>query len=300
MAQTASTIIDRNGIAHKATPLLRPKIEGARMSKAIDYKAGSVKSLAKAMAIVDAIAEAGRPMRVAELSRSLDLSTSIVSRMIGTLVEGGWLEKEQATGYFIPGPRLLVQGMSSLGRRQLDLVALPILIGLSSHMNNYVSLGTMYDGQIILVRAGTMVNWQFKRFMTHILPFHAVATGKLLASALPWEEVEQMIGRRGMDIYTPNTVSTLEAFKQQLETISELGYAIEEGEILPGYRHFAAPIYDSDEKMIAAISSGGPTDKLDENEFKFQSSQLMLAARQISGALGSNDSRRAQDFFAGN
>ena len=259
---------------------------------------GAVKSVGKALSIVEELAAAGRAVKVSELSRRLELSTSVVSRLLSTMSAKGWVEKEASTGHYLPGPALLVSGMSALGRREVDLIAMPILIGLSNQLNLYVSLATYYAGVTLQIRVGTMVNWQHKRFLTNVTPIHVLASGKLLASQMPWQEVEAVIEAQGMEAYTPNTVSDLSTFRAQLEVIKERGFSVEEGEVVAGYRHYATPIYDQNKNMIAAISSGGPTDTLSDSDFENMLSQLQFASRQVSDAYANSEHSRAAERFS--
>lgn len=258
---------------------------------------GAVKSVGKALSIVEELSTAGRPMRVSELSRRLDLSSSVVSRLLSTMSAKGWVVKEAATGHYLPGPALLITGMSALGRREVDLIALPILIGLSNQLNLYVSLATYYSGVMLQIRVGTMVNWQHRRFLTNVTPLHLLASGKLLASHMPWEEVADILEMQGMEAFTPNTVSSPAEFRKQLTEIRDRGYGVEEGEVIVGYRHYATPIFDQNNKIIAAISSGGPTDTLSEDAFADMLSQLLFASRQISDAFANSDHGRAAERF---
>src|SRR3954452_12784454 len=90
-----------------------------------------IKSINKAVAILREIHAASRPLRISELSKLLELSPSVVSRIVSTLAKGGLLDHDEETNRIQLGLGLAVLGHSALGRRKLDLIAIPVMAKLS-------------------------------------------------------------------------------------------------------------------------------------------------------------------------
>jgi IclR family transcriptional regulator, KDG regulon repressor len=247
---------------------------------------GAIKSINKAVAILREIHAASRPLRVSELSKLLDLSPSVVSRIVSTLAKGGLLDHDEETNRIQLGLGLAVLGHSALGRRKLDLIAIPVMAKLSEEFKEYISLSRLVEGRVVMVRGGPVEVMHQDTFLTTVVPVHASAPGKLLAAWLPEDRLAELLEIRGMDGYTPNTITSVRQFKEELKRIRRERFALDDEELVPGYRHVAAPVFDQGGDVVAALSAGGPRAKLTPAEVEKLRRALTNAGTQISRQLG--------------
>lgn len=247
---------------------------------------GAIKSINKAVAILQEIHAASRPLRVSELSKLLDLSPSVVSRIVSTLAKGGLLDHDEETNRIQLGLGLAVLGHSALGRRKLDLIAIPVMAKLSEEFKEYISLSRLVEGRVVMVRGGPVEVMHQDTFLTTVVPVHASAPGKLLAAWLPEDRLAELLEIRGMDGYTPNTITSVRQFKEELKRIRRERFALDDEELVPGYRHVAAPVFDQGGDVVAALSAGGPRAKLTPAEVEKLRRALTNAGTQISRQLG--------------
>ena len=75
-----------------------------------------IRSVGKAMAILHLIGESPRPLRITDLAKRLQMSSSVVSRLVSTLAEGGLVEQEEDTGRCYLGFGMVLLGDAALGR----------------------------------------------------------------------------------------------------------------------------------------------------------------------------------------
>jgi IclR family KDG regulon transcriptional repressor len=256
----------------------------SRASK--DRGVGGIKSINKAVAILREVHAASRPVRVSELSKLLDLSPSVVSRIVSTLAKGGLLDHDEETNRIQLGLGMAVFGHSALGRRRLDLLAIPVMAKLSEDFKEYISLSRLAEGRVVMVRGGPVEVMHQNTFLTTVVPVHASAPGKLLAAWLSDEPLVELLEQHGMDSYTPNTMTSVRQFKEELRKIRRERFALDDEELVPGFRHVAAPIFDHDGNVIAALSAGGPKAKLNAEEIEKLRRALTNAGTQISRQLG--------------
>lgn len=265
----------------------RMRAISARASRAsTSREAGAIKSINKAVAILREIHAASRPLRVSELSKLLDLSPSVVSRIASTLARGGLLDHDEETNRIQLGLGLAVLGHSALGRRKLDLIAIPVMAKLSEDFKEYISLSRLAEGRVVMVRGGPVEVMHQDTFLTTVVPVHASAPGKLLAAWLSEQRLVQLLELRGMDAYTPNTITSIRRFKEEVRKIRRERFALDDQELVPGFRHVAAPIFDQDGNVVAALSAGGPKSKLSADEIEKLRGALTNAGTQISRQLG--------------
>jgi DNA-binding IclR family transcriptional regulator len=247
---------------------------------------GAIKSINKAVAILREIHAANRPLRVSELAKLLDLSASVVSRIVSTLAKGGLLDHDEENNRIQLGLGLAVLGHSALGRRKLDLIAIPVMAKLSEDFKEYISLSRLVEGRVVMVRGGPVEVMHQDTFLTTVVPVHASAPGKLLAAWLSERRLVELLEIRGMDGYTPNTLTSVRQFREEVRKIRRERFALDDEELVPGYRHVAAPIFDKDGNVVAALSAGGPKAKLGADEIDKLRRALTNAGTQISRQLG--------------
>jgi len=101
------------------------------------------------------------------------------------------------------------------------------------------------------------------------LPMHCTALGKsILAFSGPgrFQEVLPELSKTR----TPNTITSEQALREELDLICSQGFAIDNEENEVGIRCVGAPIIDYTGKAIAAMSISGPRDRMDpERCFQF-------------------------------
>jgi len=216
-----------------------------------------IKSVRKAMAILDALSSARRPLRVIDLSKQLKMSVSAVSRLITTLSSGGLVYQDEDTDRCYLGLGLTVLGSDALGRRELDRIAMPVLDELVHRTRCYVSLSRFMRGRAVIMRARTTSLSPRDLNLISVVPLHACAPGKILAGAFSEEEIRTLLVEHGMDPFTSKTIVNSNQFLSDVEEAKHRGYAIDDEEIAYNLRHVATPIYDSQGNVTAAISAGG-------------------------------------------
>jgi len=89
-------------------------------------------------------------------------------------------------------------------------------------------------------------------------PAYCTGLGKALLAFLPEGEVRAYYAERGLEPWTPSTITDLDTLVAQLAEVREKGYALDLGERDQGINCVAVPILSKHGKAIAAISVTGP------------------------------------------
>jgi DNA-binding IclR family transcriptional regulator len=252
---------------------------------------GLIKSIDKAVNVLEELYSAHRPLRVSELAKALSLSPSVVSRIVSTFASSGLVDVDDETGGIFLGLGLVLLGNSALGRRKLDYVAFPIMARLAEQFEEYVTLSRLVRRRIVMLRGGPLEAMQHDAFLSAVAPVHATAPGKLLAAWQTKDELAAIIDTFGMDPYTPNTIVSLSRLTEELSQIRKTHFAFDDEEIVRGMRHVATPIFDHEGKVVAALSMGGPVSKMDEGQVERLRGALTGASLQVSRQLGYAASR---------
>lgn len=243
-----------------------------------------LRSVTNALRVMEALADADRPMSVTELGQRLGLAASTTHRILATLAAEGFAVRVPALRRYRAGP-----GLARLARRSLlDNVRLaeaarPILRRLAAESGETSQL-TVLDGwdtvaidhvdstQPVIVHhpAGSRV------------PAHATAVGKAILAHLP--EVAARIAREGLVAHSSRTLTDPTAFMAELETIRRCGYAINVGQLHPETAGVAAPIVEASGSVIGSIGISGPAARIgDANRL------VQLAGMAVAGAADVRD-----------
>jgi DNA-binding IclR family transcriptional regulator len=245
-----------------------------------------IKSVRKAIDVLDALSDARRALRVSEIASKLNMSVSAVSRLIATLAKGALVHQDEETGRCYLGLGLTVLGANVLGRRAIDRIAMPIMDELANRIRGYVSLSRLARGKVVLMRALPSPLSQHGVNLTVVAPVHACAPGKILCSGLTTAETLELIKSRGMDPITTHTIAQPAQFIAAVEAGRAEGFAIDDQESAYRHRHVACPIFDHNGNVVAALSGGGALEDYPWSELPTLIQALNHGSLRISRELG--------------
>ena len=255
--------------------MVKSKVDGRASQEA------SVRSVERSAAILGALAD--QPMSIAEAAARVDLHTSTVHRLLGTLVKLGWVEQSARTARYRLAPGLL--GLSALGLAPHPLLtgghevlrSLTDTFGYSCWLSVRVGRKT-----VALARAAgrlsgaTAANYDFRVGRSH--PAHTTADGKVLLAYLPNDERGQLLGGEPLERYTERTITDLPSLEKELEIIRAKGYATDTGERWDFLRGVAVPVSGPRGRVSAAIVCLGRFELDEENEKISQEMKLQVEA----------------------
>jgi DNA-binding IclR family transcriptional regulator len=219
----------------------------------------AVKTLSKALTLLDAVAEADHPPTVSELALKSGLARPTTHRLVQTLTHAGFLQQDH-NGRLSIGFSVLPLAASLLDRNRLRLEALPHLQSLAQKIEERVNLGILHHNRI-LVLAGVekpVLPTIYSRF-GRTVPLHCCALGKAILSHLPTDEAEMLVSARPLVARTPNTITSVPLLMQELQAVRVRGYAIERGENSATSCCVGVPILDAYDRPTAAISVSART-----------------------------------------
>src|SRR5690606_22072572 len=86
------------------------------------------------------------------------------------------------------------------------------------------------------------------------LPAHATVLGRLLLSDLDLDGLRQLYPEPQLPSYTPRTPATVEALKKLIDVDRANGYGVSQGGFETGISTIAAPVFNDDGEVAAAVS----------------------------------------------
>ncbi|CUU05108.1 transcriptional regulator, IclR family [Candidatus Kryptobacter tengchongensis] len=249
-------------------------------------------SVEKAFAILSVFSQNGGKFEfgVGEISKILKMHKATVHRFLRSLEKIGVIEKNSETGKYRLGLKLYELGNSvSLKKIMVDR-ARKYLEDLHWYLNETVHFATLKNGEvayldkIIADRNFVIISEVGKR-----LPAHCTGLGKAMLAFLPEKDVKRIIKEKGLKKFTKNTITNRKKFFEELKRIRERGYAIDDEEIEDGLRCIAAPVFNGEGKVIAAVSISGPSSRINEEVYDEYSKYVIKTAKLISEELKNID-----------
>jgi DNA-binding IclR family transcriptional regulator len=87
-------------------------------------------------------------------------------------------------------------------------------------------------------------------------------------------------------VYTPNSVTDLDAYRAMLDRDRKLGYSVSRGRWVPNGAGIASPFFDANGICAGAVTRSCPGDRLDRFPIVEVGAAIFDAGRQLSRRLG--------------
>ncbi len=238
-----------------------------------------VPAIERASMIIKLIAEKPNILRLIDISKSLGINKSTMYSILSTLESVGWVVKEKGDTYSL-GPAIGM--LSSAYFRQFNILQAfyPQAIKSVRKIEENIQLGIL-NGKNVLYLAKEEGNSPV-RLLTDPgmnFPAHATGIGKIQLSQYNYSQLKELYPEKQLERVTPYTVKDLDELWIQIDTAKQQGYIYDHQEAVPEFFCVAAPIYNQDNKIIAAdVTKDNKIDSMD----MYQIIQYLLGNLKIN------------------
>lgn len=246
-----------------------------------------IQALDRALQIVDLFDEHTTELKITEISSRMALHKSTVHSLLKTLMLHGYIGQDIDSGKYKLGLKFIEKGQLMLSSLDIRAVAKKNLSDLSDRTGQTTHLVILSGKEGIYIDKveGVKAAIRYSRLGGRV-PLHCSAVGKVLAAFQADEKQRKLLSDYSFTIHTPKTIGNMAQFIAELAQVNKQGYAIDDQENEPGVRCVAAPIYDHNHQIIAAISLSTMTTSVNDQEFSLLSDQLIAESIAISKLLG--------------
>jgi len=246
-----------------------------------------VQSVARALTLLNLLAEENREMSLTEISKTLSWPKTTVHGLIATLRDYYYVDQSPTTGCYYLGVRLFELGNIVARSWDMRTVAKPFMQGLNSRLGEMVQLAKEDKGEVLYLEK--LDSTHMMRIVSEIgarLPMHCSGLGKVLLAYKSPSEVKWILSNHGMRQMTKNTITSREILEKELHKIRQQGYAIDDREVMDSLRCVAAPIFDREGNAKYAISISCLANNLYGDRLDVVRDDLMRTADSISYMMG--------------
>jgi IclR family KDG regulon transcriptional repressor len=247
---------------------------------------GGVRSVDKAVSIVEALAASPRGLGLAEIARAIGQNESTTHHLVATLRRRGFVEQDNTTRVYRLGHRLVQLAVSFLADTDLYSVAVGPLFTLRDQTGE-----TSYLTALRGADTGTMIElpgWhpvQARRAPEVNAPsWHSTATGKLFLAYMSPERRHDLLDSMELRAFPTHTLCHRDALEREFETIRAQGYALDQQENFDGVACIAAPVFTLHGECNASASISFPATKL--AQIPTMLPVVLVTADRISASLG--------------
>jgi IclR family transcriptional regulator, acetate operon repressor len=249
----------------------------------------TVQSVERTFDVLEALAAARRPVAISELSQQLGLHISTVHRLLATLIERGYARQDERSGRYSIGRRLLELASGLTDQNDIRQEARPALEKLAAQVGETANL-SVRNGDSLVYIDQVQTN-RLVRMFTKVgssAPLYCTGSGKLfLAFTDNYErELNRYLLENRLETRTASTLATPQALREELRKVRERGYSFDNEEMEEGVVCVAAPVFDRQGQLVAAISVSGPTSRMLGSDVARVIDPVRASAAEISAALG--------------
>jgi len=253
----------------------------------------TVKSLVKALNILEVLADEDVPYTLTQLSRRLHLHVSTVHRLLVNLVRHGFVEEDMVSGGYQLSYRVLRMGLRVLDRVDFRRAASPLLRDLNLRTQETVHLAILQETQAISIEkfdSPQAVGLDTR--LGRVMPLHCTGVGKTLLAYQGEDLLNQIVQSPGLTPMTAHTITGLAQLRRELERIREQGYALDQEEAVDGLRCVAGPVFTHTGQIVAAFSVTGLATRLTPARLPEIAQLVRETSQQISYRLGYHSNLR--------
>ncbi len=230
----------------------------------------------------------GRTWKLSEIGGTLGVSGSTAYRLLTTLESHQYVERDEVGGYRL-GLACIELSRAYADASDLRRISQPELDRLRDETRETIHLGVLDRLEVVYLekRHGLHAIGLMSSRIGGRSPAHCTGLGKVLLAFQDPENVRAQYQQLGLRVYTDQTISNLDDLMEHLNLIRRQGYAFDLGEHEPEVRCIAAPVFDSNGAVVAAISVSGPSSRLGQLSDQGQLVERTVdTAQMISRRLG--------------
>ena len=262
------------------------------------HKGSNAKSVSKTLEILSTFNELAPEQRTSDIANKLHMNISTVSRHLNTMLDWGFLMRDEETGRYSLGYEVVALAGAALQNNPLAGAALqnndvyrhayPELQQLSYKYGVHSHMGVPRAVDVVhLISICCESTMELLIPMGHCHPMYCSAMGRAMLAYMSQAEVQKVLRASELQKLTPETKIDLREINQELIHTRQKGYCILFDELAESKSSLAAPIFDRNRNPVAAISVSASAQSLSQPQRERELAKaVMTAAGKISGKLG--------------
>lgn len=249
-----------------------------------------IQSVETGMQILNAMANAGRPLSLSEVSKLAEMPPSKAHRYLVSFGRVGMTQQDTGTSFYDLGPAMRRIGAEALRRTNEVQSASNHAMELRDRTGHSVNVFVWGDA------GPTLVNWAYGAHTISItvrigasLPLLGSSAGLIYLSTLPESMVKKLLDAE--IAADPLARQRWERFPETREEILRKGYALVSDSVLPGVSSMSAPAFAAADPIPLVLSLVAPKSLVQKDDQEKLAEVLTETTRRLSQELGGDGGR---------
>ncbi|HTV21998.1 MAG TPA: IclR family transcriptional regulator C-terminal domain-containing protein [Polyangiaceae bacterium] len=241
--------------------------------------------LAKGLQVIRAFSRDTTALTLSEVASLARLPAATARRCLHTLEELGYVMRSGRM--FLLRPKVLELGAAYLDSMDIEALTKTHLADLATRTGDSAALCVLDDTDIVYVaRASTRTLLRLEAHVGSRFPAYPTSMGRVLLAGLSPARLHAYFERATFEALTKHTVTDPAKLAKRIEDARRAGYAAVEDELAYGVVAVAVPVFDSAQRVVAALNSSSHSRKVTRLELvRDRVGMLQEASREISREL---------------
>jgi len=218
----------------------------------------SVQSIKVGSALLNALAGSGKPVPLKELSRLAGMPPSKAHRYLISFLDCGLVEQNGISGHYDLGPMALRLGLAALSRIDPVRACVEAAATLSRQIDRTLLVSVWSErGPVIIAWFDSTEILACNLRVGSVLPIANSASGNLFLTHFPRKTTRHLVDQWTRQVTAGGKMTRSKAREELgriVEIVRQRGVGMTEESLLPGLSAIAAPVFDSNGSIVAAIA----------------------------------------------
>ncbi|MEH6445733.1 MAG: IclR family transcriptional regulator [Oceanospirillaceae bacterium] len=253
-----------------------------------DLKAVKGSSITRVLEIVEAVANAERPISPGDLALTLNIPKPSIHRLLQQLEAEGFVQTN-LRGALIPGPRMQKIATGVLYSNHYRAERQAILTKLAEQIGETCGI-SVPDGTQMKYYDRAQTNWPLQIHLPigSTTPVWCTASGKLYLSTLSSERRHRLCRNLALHKLTRNTLDDQHSLNSALLQIGDTGIGTDDQEFIEGMVACAVPILNQRGQLYACLFCHAPVIRKSLQDLLVFTPLLQQAATELAALVIEN------------
>lgn len=250
-------------------------------------KDNTSETLAKGLWILDIFGADDVGYTLSQISRRTGINKTSIYRYVNTFCEMGFLKRDERTGLYRLGVRMLALAHAMLEKNELERAVKAQVDTAHERHGVHIDVGILSADSIYLIyRRESSDTKAFRSFSYGSEPYY-LAAGKAAMAFMEQTELVALIDRLELAPKTDKTIVSRADLLADLRDSAARGYTRNREEFVPGLIAIGAPLFSlRTGKVVGGVSFDTSTDRFSMEEFETRfSGYLVELAKKISAVV---------------
>lgn len=254
-----------------------------------------IQSMELGLRVLSVLAKARGPMALRDLSAAAGLSPSKAHRYLVSLRRCGYVQQDRISGHYDLGEMSLHLGLAAMNRLNVVRIATDAVIELNRDIDQTVLVSIWGErGPIVISWYDSSEVVVCNLSVGSIFPLLRTATGRIFLAYLPRRSTAPLVAAElaGVVAKVPlSRIRTMTDVETLIQQVRRQRLAHTEDELVAGLTAVAAPVFDHQGRVVAAIAMIAVTGSFDFQNPNSPVHALRATADEVSRRLGFDPDR---------